>query len=751
MPEAADMAVVVLDQAVNQGHHTTPALPPFSSTMSTPSSPPSSASYIPYQAYKSKRHSRNLSNPPNPHLVPNQSLPPVSKPSNGGISSATFLNPPKLVLQADDDNVFEEGLLLSNGRANGSSASPLSKEFRPSEAEPSISPPREGPISFPTVSEEGPGTPPSTDGVRALPKQATPDESASASPSPTSSRMQSPTPRKTSTFRKLPAKSARNTPASPHVRNMSLVSLPPTPGEEIRSLAATPLVSPSPLPHAQLPPVNGPSHTSRLSVPFNSHILPAESSSILQSPASVTIPLASPPIQTHKPLPSPQLAAPQPTATRKPAPYRPGFQPRGVYRPLTDEFLEIRKRKRDGEGEGGMKRVERTKLERRLEKLISLHFPAPGEEGYQEKARPSPRPLVNGSKRASSIFDFQTLKNISLNDAGDLWKGVVTGALVDSAKNDIRAAEQRITPWQDDAEVTKCPLCVTSFHPLTCRKHHCRLCGRIICSLPVKHPQRKALCSILFIVDKQSRQVEEVGEGVDYGVRKRKPSTVVSQAKAAEEEEKFLKGVRICRECRPIVLRQQYRQQTQILPPFVDLYQQFVALESDIEEALPKFEELLMTLNHQNDQPTKEASAARKKLLDCFAQYDRLAKKIRALPCSNGAGSSQERVQMAIMTRASLFLQKNMFPLQAIPTPTPKSKAPESKTNGPNSLVLPPDMDAALAHTLQPLLEQEAILENFVEEAQAQRKFEDVKTLKINLKEIRKEIERRVDDSDAQR
>jgi rabenosyn-5 len=34
------------------------------------------------------------------------------------------------------------------------------------------------------------------------------------------------------------------------------------------------------------------------------------------------------------------------------------------------------------------------------------------------------------------------------------------------------------------------------------------------------------------------------------------------------------------------------------------------------------------------------------------------------------------------------------------------------------------------------------LLESFVEEANAQRKFEDAKTLKVNLKEIRVEIER---------
>jgi rabenosyn-5 len=43
---------------------------------------------------------------------------------------------------------------------------------------------------------------------------------------------------------------------------------------------------------------------------------------------------------------------------------------------------------------------------------------------------------------------------------------------------------------------------------------------------------------------------------------------------------------------------------------------------------------------------------------------------------------------------------------------------------------------------LQPLLEQEALLESFIEEAKAHRKFEDAKTLKTSLHEIRAEIDK---------
>ena len=73
-----------------------------------------------------------------------------------------------------------------------------------------------------------------------------------------------------------------------------------------------------------------------------------------------------------------------------------------------------------------------------------------------------------------------------------------------------------------------------SFHPITNRKHHCRLCGKIICSLPVKYPQRPQPCSLLFVADPFTGAIEEVKEGVDYGVRRR--TTSVSQGKGKGKE-----------------------------------------------------------------------------------------------------------------------------------------------------------------------------------------------------------------------
>ena len=82
-----------------------------------------------------------------------------------------------------------------------------------------------------------------------------------------------------------------------------------------------------------------------------------------------------------------------------------------------------------------------------------------------------------------------------------------------------------------------------------------------------------------------------------------------------------------------------------------------------------------------------------------------------------------------------------------MPKPEKVTGSSSSVQTEPESQVIDPDSE--LARVLQPLLEQEALLETFVEEAKAHRKFEDAKTLKANLQEIRSEIERIIANAEA--
>ncbi|KAF9052669.1 FYVE zinc finger-domain-containing protein [Panaeolus papilionaceus] len=675
--------------------------------MSEPSSPPASPTYVTYQAYKSKRHSRNISNAslplnrtPQVETVPLPKTP--TRPTSNGNNFESLSPPPSSSIPA---------LLLS----------PSSESI--------LLPPPTLPTTVPEIHSRQQSS--HSNGLLTVSslEQSSNQHVASASSSASPTSPTPPTQKRGTTFRRIAHKSTASTstnkPSQPsHLRTVSTPSSSPF---QAPLNIASPQATPKPLPPpellssaravpAQLPRVSSPSRLPSLPLPP------------IEFPTSPSPNVLSPSSSQQSRQSQTSIDKPTKSAPAMSAPYRAGFQPRGVYRPLTDEFLQTRRAKRDGDGEKRLQRVERTKLERRLEKLVDLHFPKDPPAKSSSSKRPSEL------KRPSSIF---SLRSLTMEDASEFWRGVVSG----KTHTEIRVAEQRITPWQEDASVSKCPLCLTQFHPLTNRKHHCRLCGQIICSLPIKYPQRPVLCSTLFVVDSVTRKIEEVGEGIDYGVRKKKASGS-SKNGSQDEEDKFLKGVRLCNTCRPVLLKQQYYEEIHAIPSVVKLYERLIALEEEIEEALPKFQELILNLNHQ-EQPTKEASASRRRLLDSFVQYDKLSKRIRALPCPNGPGSSQDRVQMAILTRANAFLQKNMFPLQSLPTPglPPRS----GKQVGPENGAREPEvtnLDAILMQTLQPLLEQEALLENFIEEAKNQRKFEDVKSLKQNLVEIRREIEK---------
>ena len=48
----------------------------------------------------------------------------------------------------------------------------------------------------------------------------------------------------------------------------------------------------------------------------------------------------------------------------------------------------------------------------------------------------------------------------------------------------LKALEQSVVPWEDDAAVAQCPFCQQPFSHYVLRRHHCRTCGRVVCSDP---------------------------------------------------------------------------------------------------------------------------------------------------------------------------------------------------------------------------------------------------------------------------
>jgi rabenosyn-5 len=51
--------------------------------------------------------------------------------------------------------------------------------------------------------------------------------------------------------------------------------------------------------------------------------------------------------------------------------------------------------------------------------------------------------------------------------------------------NQRKQLEQSVVTWEEDAKVLNCPFCQQQFGSWSFRRHHCRLCGRVVCADPL--------------------------------------------------------------------------------------------------------------------------------------------------------------------------------------------------------------------------------------------------------------------------
>ncbi|GAA5900360.1 uncharacterized protein JCM6883_002821 [Sporobolomyces salmoneus] len=585
--------------------------------------------------------------------------------------------------------------------------------------------------------------------------------------------------------------------------------------------------------------------------------------------ASSSRPLSPSPSTHSSPTKQPQQLQQHSTGGRKMMPYIQTFQPPGVKRDRTEEFLRVRKgRRREKAGE-------EERLERRVDKLLELHFP------LTPTSEPSTSTINPTTTLASLTDPFRSSPSLS-SSAKELFKlgvtnfssatGISTSATFSAG--DLEKEEQKLVTWEEDRNVKECRICSASFGLLT-RKHHCRLCGRIVCFLPPTPPTssesstsslspsktlsestekkepsrvtRKERCSTFFTyipsdssTSLQGPSTAEKEKGVVTGTKKRRrkgliveiapieqdrdaakktleelmsgsnnPSAQTQGGKKVEKEKEKKderKKVRICRDCLNTVLRHQFSTLPLKTPNWLKLYRVLKQLEEEIDLSLQEFQELIVRLQgNQSDQsslssppPSKsQTSSLRARLITNLASYDTLSKRLLSLSQSqpsstsssatgaggNGGGGELERLQKALGTRSMNWLNEKLSLLRSLgsieeisgkASSTKKKEAGEEAagTKSLESLLSEEELrkvrerigevggadggsDGKLLRLgpeneeeetqdgqLGVLLEQEKLVQSYLEDANSRRQFEDAASLQSSLDELRREIER---------
>ncbi|KAK4097872.1 hypothetical protein N658DRAFT_499960 [Parathielavia hyrcaniae] len=231
--------------------------------------------------------------------------------------------------------------------------------------------------------------------------------------------------------------------------------------------------------------------------------------------------------------------------------------------------------------------------------------------------------------------------------------------------------EQSVVTWEDDATVSRCPFCQQEFRPWTFRRHHCRICGRVVCA------------------DPQTNCSTEVGLNVEN------PTVIPTSEKQGPANGQVSVDVRMCCECKHIIFsHRDFIESIKHRPPDQRAYETLRQFERGIRLLLPSFHRTLQALQPPDESrdgaadskppPTsaqiQEAAKIRKRLTDAFAKYDLAAKRIRNIKTDS---PTQLRLQKAIYASASSFLHANLLPMKSVPAML-KSQTSFSSTSAPN-------------------------------------------------------------------
>ncbi|KAJ1926969.1 carboxypeptidase Y-deficient [Tieghemiomyces parasiticus] len=273
------------------------------------------------------------------------------------------------------------------------------------------------------------------------------------------------------------------------------------------------------------------------------------------------------------------------------------------------------------------------------------------------------------------LLEENKLRN-RLEKLAQLHGGRTTNGAGLLGRPSLKAAEQAIVNWAPDDQAKACHVCHEMFGPaLLARKHHCRLCGCIVC--------HRDTCSVMYdLTPTGSPQLSAATRSGTGGASPRPP---ISQNGSP--------AVRVCRRCASLLNRRNFivdaiRSKTHTLTA----YQTIVRYRGNVEKLLPKFDDLVLKLSHQIDLTETNidyqiAARLRKDLLENLSNLDRASKNITKLKADT---PSDRRLHTAIYQYCAQYLQQRMFSLSLLPkllhgrTPTSSQRSP-SVASVPNS------------------------------------------------------------------
>ncbi|XP_025016336.1 rabenosyn-5 isoform X2 [Tetranychus urticae] len=335
--------------------------------------------------------------------------------------------------------------------------------------------------------------------------------------------------------------------------------------------------------------------------------------------------------------------------------------------------------------------------------------------------------------------------------------------------------EKSVVEWVEDVYVNLCPQCAKTFN-FSRRRHHCRLCGGIMChncSHFLDSNYAKQLVSPIDLETSQLMSVSSPDSPSQPGALQRRGSIISLPSIPSSSNEP---QIRVCIDCKVLLDRRNQQMYEQHSRPII--CQMYEMHRENVDEAHRLIEQYLQIIDSlRNAECNYKVEAThgqevRIKLVRLGEKIDAMSRRINALGVQGDIplNPSQRQLQSRIRAAAVNFIQQKLSGLPPIPTQAEyeklreeKLKAEEAALNTPNDPKLnrsskvysgstsKSNQNPVLAkdgwtpevkikdvnlEDMDPMLIQINQIKEFIDLARKANKYDEASMLEANLREL---------------
>ncbi|XP_071575526.1 rabenosyn-5 [Temnothorax nylanderi] len=253
---------------------------------------------------------------------------------------------------------------------------------------------------------------------------------------------------------------------------------------------------------------------------------------------------------------------------------------------------------------------------------------------------------------------------------------------------DRKAHERTIVPWIDEKDVKLCPNCAKSFH-LARRKHHCRLCGAVMChncTIFLSLIDARKMTSPVSIQDDSvlsptserafTERVTRAGIGLTKLARSPSNGSLNSVLSLVNDPASGEQHFRVCTHCINLLDAREMQKAKQFDKPIICVfYEKMREYMNEASQYLAMYNKMWESLKEgETIYGLEDAQSLRVKLAKLGENIDATSKRILVLGVKKGTEDSQEalgqelRLYQMVRTSAMIFLKEELLALQPLPS-----------------------------------------------------------------------------------